>query len=234
MFLAHLVGDYILQWDKLAFWKGRELKGVLAHGLIVLAATWAISLPIDPGFWPWVLFICGLHVVVDAAPLWIIPAFKLKRDGLFELVRFLIDQAVHVSVIVLALVLSGYLKQETLMGDLGLAIRANRDLVFVMAYVFTAMPAWILVEFMVYGLVNGSAPDFPVVKNYKYVGTLERWLMTTFVVLGQFVLVPLVALPRLMFEGPQVIRSPRTLIYVAELLASVALAVLIGLALRAI
>ncbi len=232
MFLAHLVGDYILQWDTLAYWKSRELKGVLAHGLIVLASTWLISLPFDPGFWPWVLFICGLHVVVDAAPLWIIPAFKLKRDGLFELVRFLIDQIIHLSVIGAALVLAGYLKLDTLTVDLRLAIREHRDLVFVMAYVFTAMPAWILVEFIVYGLVNGSAPDFPVVKNYKYVGTLERWLMTTFVLLGQFMLVPLVALPRLVFEGPQVIRSPRTLIYIAELLASVALAVLIGLALR--
>ena len=35
MFLAHLVGDYILQWDSLAMWKSREYKGVLAHTLVV-------------------------------------------------------------------------------------------------------------------------------------------------------------------------------------------------------
>jgi hypothetical protein len=38
LFLAHLVGDYVLQWDKLANWKSRALPGVLAHGLIVAVA----------------------------------------------------------------------------------------------------------------------------------------------------------------------------------------------------
>jgi hypothetical protein len=45
-------------------------------------------------------------------------------------------------------------------------------------------------------------------------------------------LVPIVALPRLVFEGPRVKGSRQATLYVAELLASVALAVAIGLALR--
>jgi len=49
MYLAHLVGDYVLQWDALARWKSRELKGVLAHGMIVLIVTWLLSLPFDAG-----------------------------------------------------------------------------------------------------------------------------------------------------------------------------------------
>jgi len=44
--------------------------------------------------------------------------------------------------------------------------------------------------------------------------------------------VPLVALPRLFFEGPYVQGTSRTTLYVSELLASVGLAVAIGLALR--
>lgn len=60
-------------------------------------------------------------------------------------------------------------------------------------YVLVAIPAWILVEFSVYGLLNGTPPDFARIGPYKYVGTLERWLMTTFVLTGQLVLVPLVA-----------------------------------------
>jgi len=55
MFLAHLVGDYVLQWDRLAQWKSRELKGVLAHGLMVGVVTWLFSLPFDPNWWPWSL-----------------------------------------------------------------------------------------------------------------------------------------------------------------------------------
>lgn len=44
MYLAHLVGDFILQWDNLAQWKSRELKGVLVHGLIIFLTTWFFSL----------------------------------------------------------------------------------------------------------------------------------------------------------------------------------------------
>ncbi len=50
--------------------------------------------------------------------------------------------------------------------------------------------------------------------------------------LGQFALVPLVALPRLVFEGPQVMGTQRVTLYVAEWLASVAVAVAVGLGLR--
>jgi hypothetical protein len=98
-------------------------------------------------------------------------------------------------------------------------------------YVLISMPAWVLVEFLVYGLVRAPAPDFSPSAN-KYLGIVERGLITTFVLLGQFALVPLVAVPRLVFEGPRVIGSQRTTPYLTEILASVALAVAIGLALR--
>ncbi len=39
MFLAHLVGDYILQWDALALAKSREFKGVLLHSIIIFIVT---------------------------------------------------------------------------------------------------------------------------------------------------------------------------------------------------
>lgn len=116
--------------------------------------------------------------------------------------------------------------------DVLAALQTDQSFATLLGYVFLAMPAWVLVEFVVYGLVNGSAPDFAQAIRCKYVGTLERWLIITFVMLGQFVLVPLVALPRLVFEGPQVMGTPRTTLYVSEMLASVGLAVAIGLALR--
>lgn len=232
MLLAHLVGDYVLQWDRLAYWKSRELKGVLAHGAIVSAVTLAFALLVDVAFWPWALLICAAHIAIDAAPLWLVPRLGLKRDGLFELTRFLFDQALHLSVIVLALALGGYLSPASLLADLVAHLRANPLMAYALGYVFVAMPGWILVEFLVYGLINSSAPDFPTVKVYKYVGTLERWLIATFVLLGQFSLAPLVVLPRLALEGPRVFGTPRLMVYVTELLASVTLALAVGLALR--
>lgn len=232
MLLAHLMGDYVLQWDRLAYWKSRELKGVLAHGVIVLAVTLLSALLVDAAFWPWALLIGVAHIAIDAAPLWLLPRLGLKRDGLFELNRFLIDQTLHLSVILLALMGGGYLSPAAPLGDVIAHLRADPFMAHLLGYVFVAMPGWILVEFLVYGLINHSAPDFPTVTTYKYVGTLERWLIATFVLLGQFGLAPLVMLPRLALEGPQVYGTPRLMVYVTELLASLALALAVGLALR--
>lgn len=229
MVLAHLVGDYVLQWDKLAAWKGREVTGAVAHGLIVMAVTVLFAVIVDPAFWPYAVFIGVAHIGVDALQPWLGRRVPLNGPGLFGLTRLVIDQAVHFSLITLALVWGGYVTWPTLTADVLAALQGNRLLALTLGYVFLAMPAWIVVEFVVYGFVNGSAPDFAQAVQVKYVGTLERWLIITFVMLGQYALVPLVALPRLVFDGPQVMATRRSNLYVAELLASVGLAVGIGL-----
>jgi len=224
MFLSHLIGDYLLQWDSLARWKSRELKGVLMHGMIVLLVTWVCSLPFDTAWWPWVLFIGLTHTAVDA--------IRLRLGNRFPaLALFLLDQAAHLSLILLALMASGYVSAASLMADLAPMVHEQRGLVFALAYVFVTLPAWILVEFLVYGLMKGSPPDFSQVPN-KYASSLERGLMTTSVLLGQFVLVPLVALPRLVFEKAQVADRQRARLYLVEWLVSSVLAVAVGLGLR--
>ena len=158
MLLAHLVGDYVLQWDALARWKSRELKGVLVHGAIVLSATWLFSVPFDTGWWPWAVFVGLTHTAVDA--LWLGNRFWRPGAGLPAFARLLLDQAVHLSLILVALAASGYLWMPSSEPDLVLALRDNRLLVFALAYVFITTPAWILVEFSVFGLLKRSAPDF--------------------------------------------------------------------------
>lgn len=231
MLLAHLVGDYVLQNDKIAGWKSREFKGVLFHGMIILLVTWLFSLPFDMGWWPWTLIIGLTHTLMDAIPLWLRKRVPLEGAGVFALARFLIDQTVHVSITLAVLIASGYLEATSLTTGLYQALRTHRLLTFTLGYVFITMPAWVLVEFFVYGLVNGSAPDFSQATN-KYVSILERGLITTFVVTGQLGIAPAVALPRLMLEGAQVMGSRRATLYVAELLASITLAIIIGLGLR--
>jgi hypothetical protein len=231
MYLAHLVGDYVLQWDGLARWKSRELKGVLAHGMIVLVVTWLLSLPFDAGWWPWALIIGLTHTAVDAATLWMGKRISLQGSGVLALARYLIDQVVHVGIITFVLVWSGYLAMPSGTAGLMAELRHHRLLVLALGYTFITLPAWILVQFTVYGLVDGSAPDFSRSAN-KYMGILERGLITTCVITGQFLLVPLVTLPRLILEGPQVRGSNQATLYVTELLASVTLAVAIGLVLR--
>jgi hypothetical protein len=231
MLMAHLVSDFLLQTDTIARWKVRELRGVLVHGTIVLVVTLLFAVAFDPTWWPWALFIGLSHTLVDSVTLWLTKRMQQPGTGAFALARFAVDQAIHLSIIIAALVASGYLEATALITGLHAALRTNRSMAFALGYVFITMPAWILVEFAVYGLVNSSAPDFSQTTN-KYVGILERGLITTFVVTGQLALAPMVALPRLVLEGPQVMGSRRVTLYVAELLANVMLAFITGLALR--
>jgi hypothetical protein len=222
MFLAHLVGDYILQWNKLAYWKSRELKGVVVHCLIVFGITWLFALPFNPIWWQGIAFISLLHFFVDAIQL-------IVKPKIAPLARFTLDQAMHFSIILIALDFGGYIEFTSVMTQIVTAFQNQRTLFYLLGYAFITMPAWVVIKFLVYGLVKGSAPEFG--DNGKYLGIFERVLMTTFVALGQFLLVPLVAAPRLVMEWRQITAEEQTAVYLAELLTSVILAVCIGLAL---
>lgn len=230
MLLAHLVGDYILQWDTLAYRKSREIKGVLLHGGIVTAVTVLFALPFDAAWWPWALGIGAVHTAIDAGWLGVNRRYQI-RSGRYPIVRLIIDQLLHLSVIAFALIASGVIGPNPL-GDLITTAITHRWLSVALGYAFITLPAWILIEFTFYALINGSAPDFAQAAKNKYPGSLERGLMMTFVLLGQFALVPLVALPRLVLDSPTVIGQPRATLYLAEWLGSLAVAVAIGLMLK--
>jgi hypothetical protein len=230
MLLAHMVGDYVLQWDALARWKSASIKGATCHGLIVLAVTLLLALLIDPVWWPWAVLIGLAHIVIDAS--WVrLNRRCAARSGMYGLVRLLTDQTLHFAVILFALFASGYTTPATLFGAAAAEAQTHRAWAVALGYVLVSMPAWIFIEFIFYGLINGSAPDFSRVGKYKYVGSLERGLIATFVATGQFTLVPVVALPRLVLESPQYFDNNRTTLYIAEWLGSLAIAVLIGLVL---
>lgn len=220
MILAHLIGDYILQWNSLAAWKAREMKGVVAHSVVLTAVTLFCAAFVDPAWLPWAVFISLMHFLIDALGL----KFKLP---LTPLGRFAVDQAAHFAVIFFALAAGGYLELPGFVYALSFTLQSDTWTLYLLGYAFVTMPAWVLVKFTAYGLVNGSAPDFA--DSSKYLGILERLLIVTFVAVGQFYLVPLVILPRLALEWPAIHDSGREAVYLAELLASVTLAVVIGL-----
>ncbi len=228
MLLAHLLGDYVFQWDTLAAWKSRSLCGVAVHGAIVLVVTVFFAALIDPAWWLWAFFIGLMHIAIDGS--WVaINRSAAARSGRYGLVRLLTDQALHIGVILLALCASGYLSPATLPQTFVHEVQTHRLWAIALGYVFVSLPAWIFIEFTLYGLIAGSAPDFTRVRQFKYVGSLERGLILTFVATGQYILVPVVALPRLVLEGPTYFGDKHTTLYLAEWLGSLALAVFIGL-----
>jgi len=232
MLMAHLLGDYVLQWDQLAAWKAQSVRGALFHGVIVLITTLMCALSVNPTWWPWALLIGLTHMGIDAIQPWLGRRVRLSGPGLIGLVRLCIDQTLHVGVIGLVIVVSGYATWPNLSLVWLEELRSNQWLALSLGYVFITMPAWVFTEFIAYGVICRSSPQFPYAARSKYIGTLERWIMATLVLLGQAGLVPLVALPRLVSEAPRAISAHRARVYLTEALVSVVLAVLIGLSLR--
>ena len=127
----------------------------------------------------------------------------------------------------------GYLVWGEMWAGIVASARQTPLLTALLGYVFITMPTWVLLKFVVYGLMKGQAPDFPAGPN-KYVGITERVLIATLVAFGQVLLVPLVALPRLVMEWPRVVRGGGDAVYLAELISSMVLAVAVGLGLAAL
>jgi hypothetical protein len=241
MLLAHLFGDYILQWDNLSLWKSKRLSGVLLHGLIVTVVTLLFALLIEPTWWPWAIVIGVTHTTIDAVELPMRRRMAVQQTGKGALLLFVADQTAHLTIIALALIWSGYLQAPNFAAGFTAAIDDNKLLTFALGYAFLTMPAWILIRFVICGLMNGTAPDFSMRLGGKYLSMLERGLILTFILFGQFILIPLATLPRLLLAttrtaGPDSSYQPligrRGALYVAELVVSMALAVAIGLALR--
>lgn len=226
MFLAHLVGDYILQWDGLAQWKSREFRGVAVHSAILAVVTAAFALPINPAWWGGILLISLSHLTIDGLQFF----FRLPIS---PLLRFILDQIAHFFFIILALTLTSYLAWGDLWGGIVASARATPMLTALLGYAFVTMPAWVLLKFVVYALVKGQPPNFPAGPN-KFVGITERVIITTLVLSGQALLVPLVTLPRLIVEWPRVVQGGADTIYLTELISSVALAVMVGVGLSAL
>lgn len=223
MFLAHLMGDYVLQWDSLAQWKAREFQGVVVHSLILAATTAIFAMPFGPGNWIVVLIISLSHFLIDAAQFF-------HKPKLSPLLRFSLDQAAHLIFIILALVAGGYLQWGAIVSGIIAGAEATPLLTAILGYAFVTMPAWVLLKYIVYGLVKRQPPNFPAGPN-KYVGIVERVIITTLVLFGQAFLVPVVALPRMVIEWPRVSRSEGDRIYMIELISSAFLAVGVGLTL---
>ena len=120
MVLGHLLGDYVLQTDGLAQWKSRSIWGTAVHGGVVTVCAWLCSLPYDASWWPYALLIGGLHTAID------IGRAKAGRTcARVTLTLFVLDQVLHVLVMVWAVWWSGWLVARPAESALGACCRAG-------------------------------------------------------------------------------------------------------------
>jgi hypothetical protein len=226
MILAHLLGDYVLQTDNLARWKSRSVWGIIIHGAVVAFSTWLCSLPFTSGWWPYALGIGVLHTLVDTVRVKIRPAEP--TTGLF---LFVADQAAHALTIAAGLAWSGWLEPHSAETAFGTWLQTGHRLPFIISYILLTMPAWVSVHFVVRGMgvESTSLPGRP---GEKYLGMIERSLIATVVLVGQFLLIPLVVAPRLALDGRNGRVEAEQIGYVSELLISIGLAIAVGLFLK--
>jgi hypothetical protein len=226
IFLAHLLGDYVFQSDRIAMWKSRSVWGVLAHGGIVTFFTLLCAMPFALDWWPYGLLIGAIHIAIDIA------RTKVgQTDAAAALFLFLLDQALHGLAIVLVVSWSGWLAPHPAETALGAWLQEGNRLLFASGYILLSMPAWVLIHFVIKG-TGAESKSLPGRPGERYVGMLERGLIATFVMLGQFLLVPLVVAPRLALDGSSAQVEGERIGYLGELLVSVSLAVAVGLFLR--
>jgi len=226
MFLAHLLGDYVLQTDSLARWKSRSMRGLLVHGMVVTFSLWICSLPFAPDWWSYALGLGIIHTLID------IVRVKIGQvEPTAALILFLTDQAIHALTIALVLAWSGWLTPRPAETTFGVWLQTSHRLTFIVSYVLLTMPAWVSVHFLVRGM-GAESTSLPGRPGEKYLCMIERSLIATLVLVGQFFLIPLVVTPRLVLDGRNGRVETEQIGYVSELLISVSLAVAVGLFLK--
>jgi len=232
MFLAHLLGDYLLQTDSLARWKARSLVGILAHGGIVTLTTMVCAVLVSPRWWPYALLIGLTHTVIDLVR----ARFLRTSNSAWELTWYLLDQLAHLAVIVLVVAHSDAIPRSALTG-VAVLLTDPRVLVYAICYSLLLNPAWVLLRFTVRGVWGPNAAPY-LGQGEKYGPMVERVLIASCVLTGHFYLAPLVLIPRrvvpLRLEGQGVGVLVRSTGHWAETAMGVLLAVAAGLTLRVV
>lgn len=229
MVLAHLLGDYLFQFDRVARWKARSLWGVVAHGSIVTACTLLCAVIVDVAWWPYALLIGILHTLMDVVKARIIRAKNTHQ----EMVYFFLDQVAHAVVIVMVVTLSGAVSWNAgFPARWGLSPAA---LWIALGYLLLLQPAWVALRMLVRGLWGADAAPH-LGAGEKFPPMLERTLVATLVLVGPFYLAPLVLLPRrltsLQVQGNGMAVWVRLTTHWAETFMGVTLALVVGTVLR--
>lgn len=175
LFLAHLIGDFLLQPVKWVIHKeANKITSkylyfhILVHFLLILFLTWDIT------FWKFALAIAVSHYAIDLAKLYANPLFKNKA------IPFFTDQVLHIIILYVCAYYGNLLEQaQMLLGKL--------DWSLITAVVFVSFPAAIIMNKILEPMANQIEFDHKSLPNAgKYIGILERLFVLTFICLGRW------------------------------------------------
>lgn len=176
LFLAHLIGDFLLQpksWvSEKEKRRGKSPKiylHFLIHGLLILIL-------LGMGYWTLALCAMLVHGVIDLAKIY------LQKDTNRPL-WFFADQIAHL----ISLTLAGYIWFESDLGQLDW-IEPHKFWIFTTAVVFITQVSGIAIQFLLTKWSKDlNLSDEASLKNAgKYIGILERLFVFVFVISGRW------------------------------------------------
>lgn len=170
--LAHLIGDYPLQTDRLVLakrhWRGLALH-VAIHLTVMLLLTGRDSLVV----WPQLLVLAALHFAIDS-----LKNFESTRWPRFVVLPYLLDQLLHIISIVLV---ASWI--ETRFG----IQRHHEWLIYAAAYL-SATHVWFITERIV---AHREAPYQAAVDAYRWSRIAARGLaLTVYLLIGHMLRIP--------------------------------------------
>lgn len=179
LLLAHIIGDFFLQSDD--FCKRKLKNGVKGyelyiHSLIIFVLSWMVLH--DLNAWCIAIIVATSHLIIDTIKC------LIKKDGLFS---FTIDQLSHLAVIAIISYLCSTEWESYV--TLHEAFIVNKIIVMAITFLLCSKPANILTKYILrlYNINNPSDNDSSIkFHSGALIGTLERWLIIVFVMLGHF------------------------------------------------
>ncbi len=183
LFLAHLIGDFVLQTEQMALKKGHMLPWLALHATIVAAITWGLC-------WTWDAWIVVIAVFISHL---LFDAIKPHLPG-SQLVWYILDQSAHLVVLLLgAYVMVHYYNLEHMPLSEHFSLKV---LALICGYLVVGRPLTIGIGLFLKPwkdeLIGQNGVDCPVTglaRSSEWIGNLERFFTMTCVLIDQYFLV---------------------------------------------
>ena len=175
IFLAHLIGDFLMQPNSWVQHKEtHRVKSkylylhVLLHFVVTMVLLWDIS------YWGIALIIAVSHYFIDLAKLYANPLFKLNA------IPFFLDQIAHIAILY-SCAYYGNLWEHTLL------LLESINWALVTATVFVTFPSAIIMNKLLERMSDQIELDHESLPNAgKYIGIIERLFVLIFIILGRW------------------------------------------------
>jgi len=175
LFLAHIIGDFLLQPKRWVIQKEAKKVGsgflylhILIHFLVIILLLWNLD------YWKTALIIALSHYMIDLLKIYTTPLFKNKS------IPFFIDQFLHVVILYICAYYGNFMEHT-------MSLLQQIDWQLLTAIIFVTYPAAIIMSILLEGMSNQINLDHKSLPNAgKYIGMLERLFVIIFIIMGRW------------------------------------------------